>query len=75
MPSLKILATARAETELRELVPSIGAIRHAKRHFVRWMRPERRHVAMTFYSAACLTTVGAVPATVARRISRGCDWS
>ena len=27
------------------------------------------------YSAACCATVGSVPATVARRISRGCDWS
>jgi hypothetical protein len=27
------------------------------------------------YSAACCATVGAVPATVARRMSRGCDWS
>jgi hypothetical protein len=27
------------------------------------------------YSAACCLTVGAVPATVARRMSRGWDWS
>ena len=27
------------------------------------------------YSAACCVTVGSVPATVARRMSRGCDWS
>ena len=27
------------------------------------------------YSAACCGTVGSVPATVARRMSRGCDWS
>ena len=27
------------------------------------------------YSAACCATVGSVPATVARRMSRGCDWS
>jgi hypothetical protein len=27
------------------------------------------------YSAASCATVGSVPATVARRISRGCDWS
>src|SRR5258707_1192096 len=27
------------------------------------------------YSAACCATVGTVPATVARRMSRGCDWS
>jgi hypothetical protein len=29
----------------------------------------------SLYSAACCATVGAVPATVARRMSRGCDWS
>jgi hypothetical protein len=27
------------------------------------------------YSAASCVTVGMVPATVARRMSRGCDWS
>jgi hypothetical protein len=27
------------------------------------------------YSAACCATVGVSPATVARRMSRGCDWS
>jgi hypothetical protein len=27
------------------------------------------------YSAACCATVGIVPATVARRMSRGCDGS
>ena len=27
------------------------------------------------YSAASCATVGWVPATVARRMSRGCDWS
>jgi len=27
------------------------------------------------YSAACCCTVGSVPATVARRMSRGWDWS
>jgi hypothetical protein len=27
------------------------------------------------YSAACCAIVGVVPATVARRMSRGCDWS
>ncbi|MGY3079047.1 hypothetical protein ACVWZZ_005455 [Bradyrhizobium sp. LM6.10] len=30
---------------------------------------------MTNYSAACCCTVGSVPATVARRMSRGWDWS
>jgi hypothetical protein len=31
--------------------------------------------ASTTYSAASCATVGMVPATVARRMSRGCDWS
>jgi coniferyl-aldehyde dehydrogenase len=39
------------ETELLELVPSIKAIRHAKSHLVRWMRPERRRVALTMQPA------------------------
>jgi coniferyl-aldehyde dehydrogenase len=39
------------ETELLELVPSIKAIRHAKGHLVRWMRPERRRVALTMQPA------------------------
>jgi hypothetical protein len=30
---------------------------------------------LSLYSAACCATVGSVPATVARRMSRGCDWS
>ena len=33
---------ARAETQLLELFPSYGAIRHARRHLKRWMRPQRR---------------------------------
>jgi coniferyl-aldehyde dehydrogenase len=39
------------ETELLELVPSIKAIRHAKSHVVRWMRPEKRRVAFTMQPA------------------------
>jgi coniferyl-aldehyde dehydrogenase len=39
------------ETELLELVPSIKAIRHAKGHLVRWMRPERRRVVLTMQPA------------------------
>jgi coniferyl-aldehyde dehydrogenase len=39
------------ETELLELVPSIKAIRHARSHLVRWMRPERRRVALTMQPA------------------------
>ena len=33
---------ARAETLLLELFPSYGAIKHARRHVKRWMRPQRR---------------------------------
>jgi coniferyl-aldehyde dehydrogenase len=39
------------ETELLELVPAIKAIRHAKSHLVRWMRPEKRRVALTMQPA------------------------
>jgi len=35
------------ETYLLELVPLQNAIRHAKRNLPRWMRPERRRVAVT----------------------------
>ncbi len=42
---------ARPETELLEIVPLIGAIRHARRSLARWMRDERRHVAITFQPA------------------------
>jgi hypothetical protein len=34
-----------------------------------------RSETLASYSAACCATVGALPATVARRMSRGCDWS
>ena len=33
---------AREETLLLELFPSSGAIKHARRHLKRWMRPQRR---------------------------------
>lgn len=36
------------ETILAELVPSLAAIRHARRNLARWMRPERRHVDISF---------------------------
>lgn len=39
---------ARAETELLEVVPLLNAIRHARKSLPRWMRDERRHVAITF---------------------------
>lgn len=39
---------ARIETELMELVPTLGAIRHAKKNLARWMKPERRRVGLNF---------------------------
>jgi coniferyl-aldehyde dehydrogenase len=39
---------ARIETELMELVPTLGAIRHARSNLARWMKPERRHVGINF---------------------------
>ncbi len=39
---------ALAETELLEAVPLLGAVRHARRHLARWIRPERRLVAWQF---------------------------
>ncbi|HEX6375830.1 MAG TPA: coniferyl aldehyde dehydrogenase [Allosphingosinicella sp.] len=42
---------SRAETELLEIVPTVSAIRHARRHVTRWMRPERRRVDPLFQPA------------------------
>jgi len=39
------------ETFLLELVPVQNAIRHARQHLSKWMRPERRFVATTFKPA------------------------
>jgi coniferyl-aldehyde dehydrogenase len=39
---------ARIETELMELVPTLGAIRHARKNLAKWMKPERRHVGLNF---------------------------
>ncbi|HEY1858450.1 coniferyl aldehyde dehydrogenase [Acidocella sp.] len=39
---------ARAESELMEMVPAVRAIRYARRHVARWMRPERRPVDLVF---------------------------
>ncbi|MDS4072218.1 MAG: coniferyl aldehyde dehydrogenase [Defluviicoccus sp.] len=36
------------ETRLLEIFPSLEAIRHARRHLKRWMRPERRPVSLWF---------------------------
>jgi coniferyl-aldehyde dehydrogenase len=39
---------ARIETELMELVPTLGAIRYASKNVSRWMKPEKRHVGINF---------------------------
>ncbi len=36
------------ETQLLEVVPLVGWLRHTRRNLARWMRPERRHVSATF---------------------------
>ncbi len=42
---------SREETVLAELVPSLAAIRHARRNLARWMRPEERQVDIGFRPA------------------------
>jgi coniferyl-aldehyde dehydrogenase len=42
---------SRTETELLEIVPTLNAIRHARKHVARWMRPERRRVDPLFQPA------------------------
>jgi acyl-CoA reductase-like NAD-dependent aldehyde dehydrogenase len=42
---------SRHETQLAELFPSLEAIRHARRHVARWMRPERRSTGLWFLPA------------------------
>lgn len=37
-----------AETIVAELVPSLAAIRHARKNLKRWMRPERRRVDISY---------------------------
>ncbi|AUH51121.1 coniferyl aldehyde dehydrogenase [Chromobacterium sp. ATCC 53434] len=39
------------ETRLAELFPSLEAVRHARRHLNRWMRPARRGVSIWFQPA------------------------
>lgn len=39
------------ETTFGEVVPTLNAIRHNRRHLARWMRPQRRAVAWTFRPA------------------------
>lgn len=43
---------SRAETELLEIVPTLNAIRHARRNLARWMRPERRRIDPLFQPAS-----------------------
>jgi coniferyl-aldehyde dehydrogenase len=43
---------SRTETELLEIVPTLNAIRHARKHVARWMRPERRRVDPLFQPAS-----------------------
>jgi coniferyl-aldehyde dehydrogenase len=40
------------ETRLLELFPSLEAVRHARRHVGRWMKPERRGVSIWFLPGA-----------------------
>ncbi len=42
---------ARAETALLEITPLLSALRHTQRHLKRWMRDERRSVALEFQPA------------------------
>ncbi len=39
------------ETRLLELFPSLSGIRHAKKHLKKWMKPEKRSVALAFQPA------------------------
>jgi acyl-CoA reductase-like NAD-dependent aldehyde dehydrogenase len=39
---------SRHETQLLEVFPSLEAIRHARRHLRRWMKPERRATSLWF---------------------------
>ncbi len=43
---------SRTETELLEIVPTMSAIRHARKNVARWMRPERRRVDPLFQPAS-----------------------
>jgi len=42
---------SRTETELLEIVPTLNAIRHARKQVARWMKPERRRVDPMFQPA------------------------
>lgn len=43
---------SRTETELLEIVPTLNAIRYARKHVAGWMRPERRRVDPLFQPAS-----------------------
>ncbi len=43
---------SRTETELLEIVPTLNAIRHARKNLARWIRPERRRVDPLFQPAS-----------------------
>jgi coniferyl-aldehyde dehydrogenase len=43
---------SRTETELLEIVPTLNAIRHARKHVAKWIRPERRRVDPLFQPAS-----------------------
>lgn len=43
---------SRTETELLEIVPTLSAIRHARKNVAGWMRPERRRVDPLFQPAS-----------------------
>jgi len=42
---------SRVETLLSEIMPTIGAAAHARKHLAGWMRPQRRAVSMNFKPA------------------------
>lgn len=43
---------SRTETELLEIVPTLSAIRHARKNVAGWMRPERRRIDPLFQPAS-----------------------
>jgi len=43
---------SRVETVVSEILPTLAACAHARRHVARWMRPRRRSVALNFQPAS-----------------------
>jgi len=43
---------AHEESRILELIPTLGEIKHAKRHLKKWMRPERRSVHISSFPAS-----------------------